>query len=358
VRPGGQLLGRTSPNRAACGGLRLESNWLIVPLDKLKFDVAISFLVQDEPIAAALHHELSQTLNVFFFPHKQEDLAGTDGMESMRQPFLEDCRVMVVLYREQWGKTRWTAIEETAIKEACFNGEWKRLFFIALDRHSALPKWLPEYHVRYNWEDFGLDQAVGAIKARVLDTGGQPAAPTPLKRAELLKDDDEYRLDKSRMNSSEGIAKILESLQALFAELQKQCEAVIAHGHLQIRYEIDSQPRNTHHSCVMTDGNVGMIVIWHQQFSNTLDDSGLHIQQYNGGLILNSEMGRRVHLRKPDLLTEDRYEPELSRAREYGWTSEDGEGQFISSSALASRCVVKFLDLVDAFASGKIERRW
>jgi len=57
-----------------------------VPNDNPKFDVAISFLAKDEPIAAALHDELSRSLNVFFFPTKQEDLAGTDGMESMRKP--------------------------------------------------------------------------------------------------------------------------------------------------------------------------------------------------------------------------------------------------------------------------------
>ena len=74
-----------------------------VPNDHPKFDVAISFLVKDEPIAAALYRALSETLNVFFFSRKQEELAGTDGMESMRGPFLDGSRVMVVLYREGWG---------------------------------------------------------------------------------------------------------------------------------------------------------------------------------------------------------------------------------------------------------------
>jgi len=197
-----------------------------VPKHNPKFDVAISFLGKDEPTAAALYRELSQSLNVFFFPRRQEDLAGTDGLESMRKPFLEDSRVMVVLYREQWGKTRWTAIEETAVKDACFNGEWKRLFFIALDKSGALPKWLPEYHVRYNWEDFGLDQVVGAIKARVLDSGGLPTPLTPVKRAELLQADELYRGEKARMNSPEGVAGILESLKDLFKGIEKQCDDV------------------------------------------------------------------------------------------------------------------------------------
>ena len=61
-----------------------------MPKDNPKFDVAISFLARYEQTAAALYRELSQSLNVFFFPQRQEDLAGTDGLESMREPFLDD----------------------------------------------------------------------------------------------------------------------------------------------------------------------------------------------------------------------------------------------------------------------------
>jgi hypothetical protein len=326
--------------------------------DNPKFDVAISFLAKDEPIAAALYRELSQTLNVFFFPRKQEDLAGTDGMESMRKPFLDDSRVMVVLYREHWGKTRWTAIEETAVKDACFNGDWKRLFFIALDRISALPEWLPEYHVRYNWDDFGLDQAVGAIKARVIDNGGQATPLTPRKRAEMLEADDLYRMDKAQMNSQYGIDGILENVKALFTEIEKQCDNVNALGHLQIRYETDFRERNAYRSCILTDGRVGMIVIWQQQYSSVLDNSGLFVREYNGGLIFNSELGSRMHLRPPDQIAETEYEPELSRAREYGWKKHGKSTEFITSSALATKCVLQFMDLVDRFASGKVRNRY
>jgi hypothetical protein len=254
-----------------------------MPLDSPKFDVAVSFLAKDEPIAAALHEELRKGLNVFFYPRSQEDLAGTDGMESMRMAFLDDCRVMVVLYREGWGKTRWTAIEETAIKEACFNGGWNRLFFINLDRASVLPKWLPEYHVRYNWEDFGLDQCVGAIKARVLENGGQPTPLTARKRAEILQAEDIYRADRSQMNSAEGLKLILAEVRALFARIVKGCEEVSALGHLQVRCETDFKDRSAQQMCVLTDDRVGMTLIWHQRYSNLLEDSGLYVREFNGG---------------------------------------------------------------------------
>jgi hypothetical protein len=69
-----------------------------------KYDVAISFLSKDESIAAALNDVLGEGLEVFFYPRKQEALAGTDGLESMRTPFLEESRLVVVLFREPWAK--------------------------------------------------------------------------------------------------------------------------------------------------------------------------------------------------------------------------------------------------------------
>ena len=133
-----------------------------MPIENPKYDVAISFLSKDEAIASAISQKLTEGLEVFFFPRKQDALAGTDGLESMRKPFFDESRLMVVLYRESWGKTPWTRVEETAIKEACLQYGWQRLFFILLDSASPLPVWLPQNYVRFNYADFGLEQAVGA----------------------------------------------------------------------------------------------------------------------------------------------------------------------------------------------------
>jgi hypothetical protein len=107
----------------------------------------------------------------------------------MRIPFLDGSRVVVVLYREPWGKTPWTGVEETAIKEGCLNHGWHRLFFVVLDKTSPIPVWLPQNHVRFNYLDFGLEQAVGAIKARVQECGRVIEALTALKRAALYEQD-------------------------------------------------------------------------------------------------------------------------------------------------------------------------
>src|SRR5882757_7344584 len=145
-----------------------------------KYDVAISFLSQDMPTATELADNLGTGLKVFFYPRNQEELAGTDGLESMRRPFVDECRITVVLYRERWGKTPWTGVEEAAIKDGCLKHGWKRLFFMSLDDTSALPVWIPETHIGFSLKNFPIDQAAGAIKARVQEFGGVIAPLTPM----------------------------------------------------------------------------------------------------------------------------------------------------------------------------------
>jgi hypothetical protein len=78
---------------------------------------------------------------------------------------------------------------------------------------KALSEWLPDTHVRFNYGEFTLDQAVGAIKLRVQERGGHFTLLTATKRAEMLKAEDDYRWDKSQMNSMEGLEKIAKKVK-------------------------------------------------------------------------------------------------------------------------------------------------
>jgi hypothetical protein len=73
------------------------------------YDVALSFLAKDQRIAGTIAERLGETLKVFYFPRAQEALPATDGMESMRVPFVSASRVVVVLYRAPWGRNRMDA---------------------------------------------------------------------------------------------------------------------------------------------------------------------------------------------------------------------------------------------------------
>jgi hypothetical protein len=324
-----------------------------MPIENPKYDVALSFLSKDEAIAAAIHRKLSEGLSVFFFPRSQEDLAGTDGLESMRKPFFEDSRVMVVLFRESWGQTPWTRVEETAIKEACLEHGWGRLFFVVLER-GALPAWLPSTHVRFNYADYGLEQVVGAIKARVQENGGRHLPPTATGKAELFKADELFRQDKLRMNSDEGRRAIFGSVGELFRQIEKHCADISARGSLKIRSGSQLREGEQFQTCRIVGEHVGLDVVWRQPYSNLLDGSALIIREFCGRLMLPGEAG--MYLDKPRLLGETVYSPDLSLAREYGWAQGKG-GAFFSSPALAEKCVIRLVELAGAYARGEITDR-
>jgi hypothetical protein len=326
-----------------------------MPIEDPRYDIAISFLSRDESIAAAITQKLSEGMQVFFFPRCQEELAGTDGLESMRTPFLDDSRVMLVLFREPWGKTNWTRVEETAIKDACLAHGFQRLFFVVLDQASTLPIWLPQTQVRFNYAEYGLEQAVGAIKARVQENGGKNHPLTAMKRAEMYKADELFRLDKSRMSSEEGITAILNNVDLLFRHLKKRCDDITAQGHLEIRCSTEFNRRNPTQGCVMTDDHVGMIVNWYQQYSNSLTDSTLTVREYGNRLILHGEVGIS-YTRHFEHIRETKYSPDLSLAREYGWKRDRVAG-FLSSSDLAEQSVIQFVDLASRNALGNISGR-
>ena len=311
-----------------------------------RYDVAISFLSRDEPTGAALRDRLSEGLNVFFYPRNQEQLAGTDGLETMRTPFLDDSRVVVVLYREPWGKTPWTGVEQTAIQEGCLNHGWHRLFFVVLDKTSSIPVWLPQNHVRYNYLDFGLEQAVGAIKARVQECGGVIEPLTAMKRAALYEQDAIYFEDRKQISTHQGMATVRQKVLELFAEIERLCAQIRAAGNADIRVGSNAG------RCVLRNNRISLVVGWRQPYTNSTDGCGLKVLEFNAQIPLPDT--REMSFSEPTQLSEITFLPELSRAREYGWIQQVKPDQFLSSPALADRCVIQFLDLAARADRGEI----
>jgi hypothetical protein len=309
-----------------------------------KFDIAISFLSNDLATATAVYQNLSRTLKVFFFPRNQEDLAGTDGMVTMKETFRSDCRLIVVIYREGWGATPWTRIEETAIQEACLKDGWAHLFFIVLDQKDILPPWLPQYHVRLNWEQFGLDEAVGAIKLRALDNGAEPTLVTPARRAEMFAADRQYRADRANMS----LAEVLSQLSQVLGHIDRNIKDPGLQTHLG-----DFRTEKQERAFILTTNQIGMIVRWRQQYGNLLENSEIVVEEYDGRLLLQAELARVIPIRRPEMIRQTSYLPDLAINREYGW-KEKGSGGFLSSSALAERCMIQFIDLADRAAKGEI----
>ena len=320
-------------------------------MDDFKYDVAISFLIEDISIATALHDELSKSLRVFFFPRNQEELAGTDGLESMRAPFLRESRLNVVVYRKRWGTSPWTGVEAAAIRDSCLNCEFRNVFFFMVEPKDRKPMWLPDTPVRFNYGEFTLEQAVGAIKARVQERGGHFVPLTPLRKAELLRAEEKYQKARSCMNSEEGLKRIQEEVALLFGRVESQVGELKSHGHTGL--ECEAKPPEC---VILRHEKVGMIIRWRQRWTNSLEDSGLFVEEYNSRLLFGSELGSLMYSRRPEIIHTQQFDPDISRGFAYGWKSEEKTKNVISTESLADLCLIKFIDLVERDVRGEVER--
>jgi hypothetical protein len=88
---------------------------------KFKYEVAFSFLQKDEQTAYQINDFIQDRIEIFIYSKKQEELVGTAGEKNFNNVFYRECRIVVLLYRNGWGATPWTRIEETAIRNRAFD---------------------------------------------------------------------------------------------------------------------------------------------------------------------------------------------------------------------------------------------
>jgi hypothetical protein len=311
------------------------------------FDVAVSFLSSDEPLAIKIHDELSENLSVFVYSKRQEELAGTDGLESFRQTFLSRSRLIVVLYRDGWGKTRWTAVEEIAIKERMFNGGWKSLLFVMLDERSTFPSWLPETHIRLNYSLYG-EALIGAIKMRAQELGSVLKVETAVEKARRTQSNELARAERDRLLMKDGTAAVQAEHQALrrqlddkIAEIQQDLTTIkLASGSDANEYVIRTE-------------RVSLNFYLYPTFPAT--DSHLVVQEFNGPIILPADRSRRMFIpgEEPRQISRREFYFDYQAAFGWCWRERNRSGAFLTTSDLREYLIKRVLDLHEELKTGK-----
>jgi len=313
-----------------------------------QYDIAISFLHQDEPIALDLYERLSPNFEVFVYSKKQEDLAGTDGAESFRKAFREDSRLVVALYRDGWGKTPWTQIEVGAITDRFLKEGWDWLLFVMVDSKSTPPPWLPETRIRLSLPDYGIEQAAGAIKARTQELGSQVHKEDAVKRAKRLERQVAARAERKRLLASpEGVKAAESNGREIHTEIGRLAEA-INNSAENLKLLVGS----SQDSSVITNGRVSVVVYFRSMYANTLENSFLVIREMNGRVLLPQERGKYIVVTKPKELTAYKFDPDITSDKEWCWRSQSYPNRYYTSGDIAENALRVFLDLVDRADKG------
>jgi hypothetical protein len=236
-----------------------------------KFDVALSFLARDIEVARAICNAISPSLRVFLYERNQEEVAGTDGMESFRAVFRHDAALNVVLYRDGYGETRWTRVELTAIQERALEDGWQTVLVAALESHAKAPKWLPQSRIFASIAEFGVGGVSAVILARARELGLQERTESPVELAARLHREGR---DADRRSSVErstwGVTaaeteadRIFQRIKTLLGEVAASAVGERVLCGMNSRF-LGAQVRNH-----------GVLVNWHVHYSNALDDACL-----------------------------------------------------------------------------------
>ena len=287
-------------------------------MQDFKYDVALSFLAKDENIATCLADILSDRLNVFLYSRCQEQLGGTDGEQTFNDIFSVQARVVVVLYRDGWGKSPWTRIEEIAIRNRGFEFGYDFVLFAPVEDRPSVPQWLPKNRIWIGIDRFGLDGAASVIDARVQDLGGKPKTETLQERAKIIA---EAKALKAFRSTFFGTPECITSADQAYDQVLKDVSAKVlslqaAAPNLNIKFIKDNRI-----AAVIGEG-LSLCLDWHH-YTNTLEGAYIHASLWKGPPPLPGFLTRKDA--RP--IAERRIEPDLDRLRALAWMVQDNMGK-------------------------------
>ena len=278
-----------------------------------EFDVAFSFGWKDEAFANRLHDLLQGRLTSFLYSKQQEMLAGTDGEQRFNEVFGSKAKLVVVLFREAWGKTPFTRFEETAIRNRAFSEGYDFTIFIPMDESEKqkVPPWLPKNRLYVGLDRWGIDGAATAIEARFSELGGVVRKETiddlAAKAARVL---DFRRQRETHLGSDGGVSAQGQAYEVLKARLLTAVEKLkVALPGINL---VEKHIGNPGGAILFLSNPVAMSVNWNLRYGNTLTEAHLEATLWEGhppwpGIKTFEEPRKLATLQfNPDLMTDGR----------------------------------------------------
>ena len=302
-----------------------------------KYDVAFSFLEQDEQIARNLSDLFEGRLTSFIYSKKQEDIAGTDGEETLNRVFGEEARIVVVLFRPAWGSTSWTRIEQTAIQNRHFEDGYDFVTLVMLEKETQPPKWLPKNRIWVGFERVGLEATAAVIEARVQEAGGAVREETIKDKAQRL--DREVNWDREKkefLGSSNGVNAAKAEIENLFNKLEI-IASDISGATSQFKF---STQRDSHNFIVNSKDYYAVRINWSLEYGNTLNGSRLTVALYKGQLSLRGG----IYIENPTHLDTKIFYFDADRIGQYGWLRKNSSAPICSTQQLAESCMTMLME--------------
>lgn len=244
--------------------------------NEFEYDVAFSFTAQDEALATQLNDLVSDRLKTFIYSERQKELAGTDGQTTFSDVYGRKARIVVILYRQEWGQTRWTGVEMNAIRTRAFENGFDFTIFIPVEPRPTTPAWLPPTRLYVGLERWGVEGAAAVIEQRVIDAGGASRPESVAERAARLKRATDLKNAQYQFERSDhGTNKANAAYDELSDALRAGTEAIRPLG-------VNLEYKTSQHFRVLSSYPVNLICTWYPHYTNSIEDIFLQATYYLG----------------------------------------------------------------------------
>jgi hypothetical protein len=306
-----------------------------------KYDLAFSFTYEDEPLAEQLYNLLKGRLSCFIYFEKQDELAGRDGEDVFNRVFSKESRVVAILYSEKWGETKWTRIEQTAIKNRGYDEGYDFVILIPTKANLVPPKWLPKTKIWVGLERWGIEGAASNIESKVLEFNG--TIKTESIADQVSREEREIREKAARerlLDSGEGLRLAFGEMRLIATEIQK------------FQIQIKSQSFDWHFIVRDNDAH-GVDVISHgfyltfrysEKYNNSTDGAKLSVELWDG--IFDARGYATDPFSKTIQISESILQFDINQYNQNGWSEFGTKKNFTSSVKLAEKWVGDLIKVV------------
>lgn len=286
-----------------------------------KYDIAFSFLEKDEHLANQINDLIKDTYNTFLHSKKFEDSSNTKHEKTFIDVFGKQSKMVVVLFRNKWGTTPWTKIDENTIRNRAFDEDQNFLLFIPLDNPYKIPKYLPKVFIWNDLAKAGIKGAADIIEERIrlLTDKSKAESPKHLKtKNEIIL---QFEVESSKfLESVSGLEIADVELKKLFSALEIEKNKITANDK-----SIFLSYKRENRICVVEYGEFSIKFYLQPGKNNLHMDSPLYFELQRQAVSSN----------EPEILGAEIYHFELKKVGVYGWIKNDDGDSFISSKQLA-----------------------
>lgn len=305
--------------------------------EEFEYDVAFSFCAVDEGVATHLNDLLSPRLKTFVYSERQREIAGTDGQESFSKVYGQTARLVVVLYRPEWGTTPWTRVERDAIKNRSLEDGWDFTTFVPTVDRPQMPPWLPKTRLYVGLQRWGMEAAAAVIESRAAERGSNPREESVAERAERLRRARALKEKQEQFQSSEkGVQSAIASYEQFSCAIEEHVQRISETG-IKLAAKRSQQFR-----IISGLPPCSTVCSFRPFYSNSLQDAHLLVEIFKGFPSLPGFYGS---VEKTTKLQTFRYSYQLVRPDYHVWVDE--KGREFTAQQLADHALRAYMDAAE-----------